>query len=96
MPDAKTMQSGCRKAAADQEVHYSTSVLPKTDIKKGKAKKEGNFDISTVKSSLIVTIMANLANLVTSRTEFNVGNEFITLRVTDPHFQGHPLTQLTL
>lgn len=86
MADAKTMQSGCCRPGGSL----------KTDIKKGKAKKEGNFDISTVKSSLIVTIMANLANLVTWRTEFNVGNEFITLRVTDPHFQGHPLTQLTL
>lgn len=67
------MQRPCKVDAADQEVHYSTSVLPKTDIKKGKAKKEGNFDISTVKSSLIVTIMANQANLVTWRTEFMWG-----------------------
>lgn len=64
------MQRPCKVDAADQEVHYSTSVLPKTDIKKGKAKKEGNFDIST---SLIVTIMANQANLVTWWTEFMWG-----------------------
>lgn len=89
MADAKWMLQTRRFTTAPAFYQRLTS-------KKEKQKKEGNFDISTVKSSLIVTITANLANLVTWRTEFNVGNEFITLRVTDPHFQGHPLTQLTL